>query len=281
MHFRYYAPSPEFEAFVHRYAHFYTDRDEVGGEMRFLPAGRPIVTLSRGDPFTVFNALYPEGLAQSGNLVVGQQQRYYTIVPGPRFVHFTIMFKPTALYRLFGRAMDVMLNSGAPLERFLPSLQSELSVAGNTGDLSDVAAVIAMIERLLHARLRTAASPEGLIDTAVDGIVSAGGMVTVSSLARRAQLSTRGFRRAFAREVGISPKGFIRIVRLQNVFAILREKHSRAETWCQTALSYGYYDQTHFIKDFKDFCGLPPSAYVRRIAHHSRHLERFFLAPLA
>lgn len=279
MHFQYFLPSPALRDIVYRYAFYHTDRDEVGGTMKFLPTGCPFIIHSLGDPFTVYNDLYPDGIPQSGSILVGQQQHSYTVVPGTRYMQFTALLKPTAVHRLFGRPLDPLLNNGAPLEQYLPSLREPLRRMVGVQP-SDAAALIEAVENYLLAQRKSSPEPaDDAFDGAVDTIVSSGGMVTVSSLAGTAGMSPRHFRRAFTQIVGINPKGFIRIIRLQNVLRVLRSSDSVVHDWCRAVLDYGYYDQTHFIKEFKAFCGMTPSAYARRIAEEPHLFERFFLAP--
>jgi AraC-like DNA-binding protein len=78
------------------------------------------------------------------------------------------------------------------------------------------------------------------------------------SLERHAStnISPRQLRRLFDQYIGISPKTFARIVRFQSVLhAMLRApKHA----WSDLYFDFGYYDQAHFIREFKHFFGLPP-----------------------
>jgi AraC-like DNA-binding protein len=71
-----------------------------------------------------------------------------------------------------------------------------------------------------------------------------------------ADLSLRQVRRLFNRYIGISPKGFARIVRFQSVLhEMLCEPK---EKWKYIYLDSGYYDQAHYINEFKKFFGRPP-----------------------
>lgn len=72
-------------------------------------------------------------------------------------------------------------------------------------------------------------------------------------------LSSRRFIELFKQQVGLTPKLFSRIRRFQHV---LRTTQPRAEVdWADVALECGYFDQAHFIHDFRAFSGLTPGAY--------------------
>ena len=65
--------------------------------------------------------------------------------------------------------------------------------------------------------------------------------------------------RLFYTEVGLSPKTFIRITRFQEVFKKIRQQGVKDLTGL--AYEYGYYDQSHFIRDFQAFSGVNPRKF--------------------
>jgi transcriptional regulator GlxA family with amidase domain len=74
-------------------------------------------------------------------------------------------------------------------------------------------------------------------------------------------LSTRRFLDLFQREIGLSPKAFSRMRR----FAAALDSIAATQDvdWTDVALSCGYFDQAHFNHDFRAFCGVSPSEYLR------------------
>jgi AraC-like DNA-binding protein len=79
---------------------------------------------------------------------------------------------------------------------------------------------------------------------------------------RETGLSERRFIEVFHEQVGLTPKAFCRVRRFQRV---LKSVHGAREVdWAQVALDCGYYDQPHFIHDFRGFSGLTPAQYVAR-----------------
>jgi len=63
--------------------------------------------------------------------------------------------------------------------------------------------------------------------------------------------------RLFDAEVGLTPKQFAKVVRVQQAVRLRRED-ARA-TWARAALDAGYYDQSHFHKDFRSVVGCAPT----------------------
>jgi AraC-like DNA-binding protein len=81
----------------------------------------------------------------------------------------------------------------------------------------------------------------------------------IATVADAVGLSRRRFIEAFSRDVGLTPKQFCRVRRFQQA---LRAAHAAVEVhWSEVAVSAGYFDQAHFIHDFRAFSGLTPTAY--------------------
>jgi AraC-like DNA-binding protein len=62
--------------------------------------------------------------------------------------------------------------------------------------------------------------------------------------------------------VGVSPKQYLKIMRFQK--AILAIEKNASIQWSRIALESGFYDQAHFIHDFKLFSGFTPNEYIKR-----------------
>jgi transcriptional regulator GlxA family with amidase domain len=84
--------------------------------------------------------------------------------------------------------------------------------------------------------------------------------VPIESLADDLGISLRKLDRVFNARVGLTPKALCRVVRFQQVLKMV-ERDQQSRDWAQLAVECGYYDQSHFIKEFSAFTGLSPTAY--------------------
>jgi AraC-like DNA-binding protein len=75
----------------------------------------------------------------------------------------------------------------------------------------------------------------------------------------------------FRAEVGMTPKAFARVLRFQQAVRTIGGS-SREIDWAELALGCGYYDQGHFIHDFRGFSGMTPAAYLRMRTEHLNHV---------
>ena len=91
-------------------------------------------------------------------------------------------------------------------------------------------------------------------------IVEQAGQVRMDDLAFQAGLSARQLRRLFLEQVGLSPKHFCRIIRFRN--SLSRLVGVGRGDWAELALECGFYDQAHFINEFREFSGSTPGEFV-------------------
>jgi AraC-like DNA-binding protein len=76
-------------------------------------------------------------------------------------------------------------------------------------------------------------------------------------------INKRTLQRLFNQYVGVSPKWVIQRYRLQDALEQLAE--GETDDCAQMALNLGYFDQAHFIKDFKMLVGKPPVKYTQQM----------------
>ena len=87
-------------------------------------------------------------------------------------------------------------------------------------------------------------------------IEAANGLVRIDELAEEAGVSIRQIDRLFREHLGVRPKAFARIARFQNAIGLL--KKDPGCTMADVAARCGYYDQSHFVHEFRRFAGAPP-----------------------
>jgi AraC-like DNA-binding protein len=100
------------------------------------------------------------------------------------------------------------------------------------------------------------------VDYALLGIVHCPTSKYLHQLSDRIGYSRKHFIQLFKEQVGVSPKQYLRIMRFQKAIAAI-EKHAFI-SWSTLALECGFYDQAHFINDFRHFSGFTPNEYIAR-----------------
>lgn len=117
---------------------------------------------------------------------------------------------------------------------------------------------ISIVERFLLSNVKEI-ELEPAILSAVEKIKFNKGNIRIKNLAESVSTSIDPFEKKFRRIIGTSPKQFSTIVRVRNF--INRYRHSQSLT--TAALEAGYFDQSHFIKDFKLFTGQTPKDFFK------------------
>jgi AraC-like DNA-binding protein len=104
---------------------------------------------------------------------------------------------------------------------------------------------------------------DDLLHMMIADVVAHGGTMRVSELERDTQYSARYINRVFSDRLGLSPKAFSKFIRFQSLIGHLNEHRECRMT--DLAVDSGYYDQSHFIKEFKEFASVTPREYARAI----------------
>ncbi|MFC5405751.1 DUF6597 domain-containing transcriptional factor [Cohnella soli] len=117
--------------------------------------------------------------------------------------------------------------------------------------------IVGVVERQLKRVFAVDdSSVHPLLHASVQYLYAAKGNLSMLGLAEELGFSERHLRRVFHSELGVGPKEMIGIVRFQSM---LREIYSGSYTnLTDLALKYGYYDQSHYIKNFKRYYGILP-----------------------
>ncbi len=89
-------------------------------------------------------------------------------------------------------------------------------------------------------------------------ILETNGSLSLNKIRDKIQISERALERYFKEYIGLSPKFYCRIIRFSHIFKLVSNENPN---WSEIAQQAGFYDQAHFIKDFKEFTGEEPSKH--------------------
>lgn len=117
---------------------------------------------------------------------------------------------------------------------------------------------IGMVEQFLSAQLNDIQTDK-LIVAAVKLIYQTNGTIRIKALSDKLSISQSAFEKRFRKVVGTTPKKFASIVRFNTVLDNLNE----AKTLTEICYENNFFDQAHFIKDFKQFTGDTPEHFKR------------------
>ena len=169
---------------------------------------------------------------------------------------FGVYFYPYAIPLLFNTPTIDMTNQLVNLNELLgrdgKELEERMMLAKNHSIR------VRILENFFMQKLSESYKTQLPVFGTIKTIVQNKGLVKVNKLVGDCSLSERQFERQFCRFAGFSPKLFSRIVRFHSA---MDQYGNNSKSLTKIALDCGYYDQSHFIRDFKEFSGLSPKNF--------------------
>ncbi len=262
MHYETYIPGDTLLPFVKCY--WTLESLEVGELQRqtIVPDGCMEMIFHYGDAYRQY---LPNGQAvlQPKCFVIGQLTQPLEIEPTGTTGIFSVRFHPDGFLPFTTFPVKEMENKAVALESLFgkkgTAIQEQVLNALNTTER------ILLIEQFLSDFLTSKATIDRIVRATVATILSADVPLTIRELTQQNKISRRSLERKFSTTIGLSPKQLYKTLRLQTTLKrLLNKKFTNLTT---LAYDGGYYDQTHFIKDFKEFTGHTPKAF------YGGHLE--------
>lgn len=99
----------------------------------------------------------------------------------------------------------------------------------------------------------------GLLNSAIELINRAKGHTSVAGVVKEMRVNYKWLERNFSKNLGINPKEYIQLQRFISAYIHL---YNRPDDLLSVAITNGYYDYNHFLKEFKDFTGKTPLDYI-------------------
>ncbi len=224
-----------------------------------IPDGCIELIFNLGTPYRRYDSDNNATLLKHSHLV-GERDRYF-LIEQTRAVHLiAARFKPGGLYPFVRFPIAEVTNQTVDLDFIFGSRVKDLECK-----LFETRSHKKKIDILQRALLRLLKAPDlnpPIINAAVKLIQQQHGKISVDGLAGELRVNYKYLERQFLRVIGLTPKSYSRIARFQNVMQAL--KYAAFHPWPSLALDCGYYDQAHFIKEFKEFTGATPSEFVAR-----------------
>lgn len=167
-------------------------------------------------------------------------------------------FKPWGVQAFLNFEAKEIANSNSDMTlhfgREVLFLEEKLREAGSVEER------IRLVEAFLAGKLRRPLIDKEMVRS-VEIIVASKGTLHIEELARQCFMSRRQLLRRFEASVGVGPKLFSRLVRFQKVFAKMEAANGTPD-WGEVAYETGYFDQAHFINEFREFAGCAPAQFA-------------------
>ncbi len=165
-----------------------------------------------------------------------------------------VSFVKDGLYRLVKQSIPKLrFNIPSPLKEKIAGLRESFN--GKT-----LEAISGSIQQFLIPEMDLEAGPVGF-EEAIGLIEKSKGCLSIEQVCKEAGISSRSLQRHFNERIGISPKRYAKITRVN---ALLNELLTREpENWMEKVVSLNYHDQPHLVNEFKSIIKLSPRALLK------------------
>lgn len=244
---------------------YYDGFDPVHQMDRFLPDGNTelIINLTEKPQFIYHNETLKELQACHRVWVSGVRTKPITIPSGKGSKMLIVAFKKGRAHPFYPFPMnaltDWVVEADLVFGRNILNLREQLLAT------SSIDRMICLVEKFLLQQARytlTSESNTKCIEYAVSSIASQPNQLRLWQLSDEIGYSQKHFIDLFRKWVGVTPKQYLKIMRFQK--AILEIERDTSMAWNELALQNGFYDQAHFINEFRAFSGFTPGEYVKR-----------------
>ena len=170
-----------------------------------------------------------------------------------------IEFNPQGAYRFFHFALNDIQNQIYSLSDVLGNIGKQLTEQINNSTSQQ--RKIILLQQFLLKQL-SLHNEDLIFEYCIEKITASKGRITVKELEKKTGYSSRWLNMKFNDKLGVSPKNLSTIIRFKQYYQSLINGNEK--TFFRNDFYELYYDQSHFIKDFKRFTGLPPTKFEKQ-----------------
>lgn len=258
MNYQTFQPHRDLESFVKCYWSLEVPAEKDSQRQRIIPDGCIEMIFILGDDikrYTTGNNF----IIQPRAMVLGQTIDPFFIEPTGYVNSFAVRFYPFGFTSFVTTSLKNLVNKETPIDLLFgkkPARELEQKIIRAAGTKNR----IEIIEDFLLDKLKTETTIDNIIKSTIDIILSTNGSTSIKSILKDNLSKRRQLERKFVKQVGMSPKQLGKVIRLQTALKMLLNQQSGSLT--EIAYESSYYDQAHFIKDFKEFTGTSPKGFL-------------------
>tara|TARA_Y100001972_G_scaffold119141_1_gene160068 strand:+ start:6108 stop:6926 length:819 start_codon:yes stop_codon:yes gene_type:complete len=197
-------------------------------------------------------------IIQPRAMVVGQITKPFFIQPVGYVNTFAIRFYPYGFANFIKVPIIELADNETPLDalfgKHASQLENQIIHANSTKERIEI------VEQFLLNKLADQVTIDSIVKSTIDTLLKTSGSASITSILSEKPSKKRSLERKFSKQVGMSPKQLGKVIRLQAALKTMINKE--ADNLTQVAYESEYYDQAHFIKDFKAFTGINPKDYL-------------------
>ena len=235
------------------------NEEELYPRERILPDGIIEMVFHYNDPFFTYST---DGVKQKQPqaFIISQLKEFIELESDGEMGFISVRFFPWGAYHFFDKPIkDVVDNTYSLKEVYPDSIDRVLNELKNSNSEQ---LKVKLIESFLLDQFNKHERNDKTLDQAIKELRNSGGAISIDELCEKFDLSRRSLERNFLNSIGTTPKVFSRVCRFLNLCHNLKDFEGKNLT--ELTYDCGYFDQSHFIKEFKSFSGFTPKEYFKQ-----------------
>ncbi|MBK7038608.1 MAG: helix-turn-helix domain-containing protein [Bacteroidetes bacterium] len=255
-----YTPQFPLNQFVESFI-YYTNFNPAHSVDRFLPDGNINVVIDLTDypKFIYDNHTLKEIQSCKNVWFSGIRNKFITIPSGRDSEMFIINFHKGKAYPFVEMPQNELTDCVVDGELVLTN--EILNIRERLLGIKNIPQKFECVEQQLLKVFGKRMQLNPFVDFAVGEILRNPNIATIEKIAEKVGYSHKHLINIFKENVGLTPKSFLKVIRFQKAITEI-EKSARAN-WTGIAFESGYFDQAHFINDFKNFSGFTPTQFLQ------------------
>ncbi len=256
MNYQTFEPHTDLSAFINCYWTLESPKEDQPEKQRIVPDGCMEMIFHLGDLYKQYVDA-EDYIIQPKCFVFGQITKPLYIEPTGETNIFAVRFQADGFMPFATIPISDMENKAVALDALFGEagmiLQNKILKANTTEDRIKIA------EEFLVNALTDTKQIDKTIKDSVTMMLELKGQLSIDELSENLNVNRRMLERKFAAVIGVSPKQLAKIVRLQTTLKMVLKNDFKNFT--TIAHENNYYDQAHFIKEFKEFTGVSPKEF--------------------
>ena len=258
MNYQTFQPHSDLESLVSCYWSLEVPSETDAQKQRIIPDGTIEMAFILGDDIKRYTS-ENNFIIQPRAMVLGQTIEPFYIEPTGYVNTFAIRFYPYGFANFVSIPIKNLANKETPLEMLFgekTANELEQKIIDATNNFER----IKIIEKFLLDKLNDKTTIDNIVKTTIDALFATNGNASIGSILKEDLSKRRQLERNFKKQIGVSPKQLGKVIRLQTALKMLLNK--KTENLTDIAYESEYFDQAHFIKDFKEFTGINPKQFL-------------------
>lgn len=258
MNYQTYKPHKDLESIVKFYWTLEVPFDSKNQKQKIVPDGCIEMTFNFGDKIKRYTT-ETDFIFHPNAMLMGQRTKSYYILPVGNVDTFAICFYPIGFTNFVKTPLEKLVDKETPISELFGQVEA-YELEQKMIQAIDNQQRIDIIENFFLKILNEKNTISNIVKSTVDALLKTNGTTPINVLLKDEISKRRQLERHFRKQIGISPKQLSKAIRLQTTLNLLLNKKS--ETLTDIAYESDYFDQNHFIKDFKDLVGITPKEFL-------------------